>query len=172
MNPVRRRFLLALVVLGLLMVGSAGLWLAASRAEAVARPPTEPADEPRLLTPAQAETYAFFNQGRPTPAGSGRGLFETDFFKPPPPTPPKPKPPAPTTRDIAVVYRGLAEFPGGASIAYIAVEDRLFTLERGASVGHGWTLSAFDSEKAVLAKEGETVTLDFNRRATLAVPAK
>lgn len=129
--------------------------------------------EPGRITAAQQETFAFFNDGRAAP-GSGRGLFETDFFKPAP-APPKPvaKPPAPPApRKFAVVYRGLAAFPGGASVAYVAVEGRVLTLTAGEAVAEGWTLREFDSAQAVLSKGDERFTLPFNRSSAVPANAK
>ena len=132
--------------------------------------PPRPEPEPVLVTAAQGEVFAFFNDGRAT-TGSGRGLFETDFFKPAP-APPKPvpkPPPPPPPRTLTVVYRGLAAFPGGVSVAYVSVDGRVLSLAAGEAVAESWTLLEFNAEQAVLAKGKERFTLPFNRSA--AVPA-
>jgi hypothetical protein len=171
MSPVVRRLSAAAATTFVLALGCLGLVFAPS-GEAVAPPPSvAPTEEARLLTAGQADTFAFFNQSRATP-GSGRGLFETDFFKPPPAPPPKPKPAPPATRELGLFYRGLAAFPDGASVAYLAVEKNTLTFGVGDVVADGWKLASFDSEQAVLAKDDRTVVLPFNRRSVLTVPAK
>jgi hypothetical protein len=160
-----------LLLLLVLSVGVSGIVLSRPGASGSAATLTYVApSEPVRITPVQQETFAFFNDGRAAPS-SGRGLFETDFFKPAP-APPKPvvkPPPPPPPRNLAVVYRGLAAFPGGTSVAYVAVDGRVLTLSAGEAVAEGWTLLEFDSAQAVLAKGQERFTLPFNR--TSAVPA-
>ena len=172
MIKVTHRILGASVALALL--GLAGGWLLFAprpRTEGMAGTAASAAPEAVRFTAVQRATADFLDQGR-VAAGTGRGLFETDFFKPPPVAPSKPKPPAPTTREVVVFYRGLAAFPGGARVAYVALEGRLLTLAAGEGVTDGWTLADFDAERAVLAKGERTVTLAFNRRAVLSVPVK
>ena len=165
-----RRILCAAAALLLLLLGLGGLALSPSAEPA--RPDASggtPVAESPLLTVAQAETFAFFNQGRAA-AANGRGLFETDFFKPPPAPKPAPKPPAPTSRELVLFYRGLAAFPDGERVAYLAVEGRTVTIGEGTDVADGWKLASFDADTAVLAKGEARVILPFNRRATLSVP--
>jgi hypothetical protein len=101
-----------------------------------------------------------------------RGLFATDYFKPPPKPPAPPPKPPPARRDVPLVYRGLAEFGGSSRVAYLVVETRTLTLAAGEEVLDGWRLEAFDAERAVLRKGEETRPLTFNQRAALSVPAK
>lgn len=170
MTTAARRILFATTALFVLLLGLGGLAFAPSATSSVPGDfgPTPAAESP-MLTATQAETFAFFNQGRAT-AANGRGLFETDFFKPAPTPRPAPKPPAPTSREFVLFYRGLASFPDGARVAYLALEGRTVMLAEGGDVTDGWKLVSFDSEAAVLAKGEERVTLAFNRRATLSVP--
>lgn len=165
----------AAAALALLLVGLGGLL--GSRAPRTApdggggRPAD--AEERTLLTARQREVYSFYNDKPADTASGGRGLFETDFFKPPPAPPPKPPPPpAPTTRELPVIYRGLAEFDGGGRVAYLTVENRTLTLAAGDAVADGWTLAGFDSERATLAKADKTIIVGFSRRAVLVVPVK
>lgn len=173
MTPAARRVFRASLLLLVLVIGVAGLVF--SPAAAPRSSPggvVSPAPEPVRLTAAQGETFEFFNNGRAAPS-SGRGLFETDFFKPAP-VPPKPvpkAPPPPPPRNLAVVYRGLAAFPGGASVAYVSVDGRVLTLAAGEAVAEGWTLLEFNAEQAVLAKGEERFTLPFNRSAAVPVGA-
>lgn len=174
MTPAARQVVRASLLLAIIVIAVAGLVFAPSAA-----PRTESGAvgavgaEPVRLTAAQGEVFAFFNDGRAT-TGAGRGLFETDFFKPAPaPAKPAPKPaPPPPPRNLAIVYRGLAAFPGGASVAYVAVDGRVLTLAEGEAVAEGWTLSAFDAERAELAKGEERITLPFNRSAAVPAAAK
>lgn len=165
----------AAAALALLLVGLGGLLrsrgpLAASADDG--GPPPD-AGERTLLTERQREVYSFYNDKASGASSGGRGLFETDFFKPPPAPPPKPPPPpAPTTRELPVIYRGLASFEGGGRVAYLTVENRTLTLAAGESVADGWTLAEFDFERATLAKADKTITVGFNRRAVLVVPVK
>jgi hypothetical protein len=170
MSPSARRILCAAAVLLVLSLGLGGLVLSPWAAPAVPDGfgSTPPAESP-LLTVTQAETFAFFNQGRAA-AANGRGLFETDFFKPPPAPKPAPKPPAPTSRELVLFYRGLAAFPDGERVAYLAFEGRTLTIGEGADVADGWKLASFDADTAVLAKGEARVILPFNRRAILSVP--
>lgn len=174
MSPAARRISFATAALLLLTLGLAGLALG-PRGPAAAGPNTPAVliAEPARLGAEQTATFEFFNQDRdPAPADSGRGLFETDYFKPPPAPPPKPKPTPPTTREIPVFYRGLAAFPDGADVAYLAVETRLITLESGGAVVDGWILSDFNSERAIITKDEEHLALPFNQRIALTVPAQ
>lgn len=155
----------AAAALALLLVGLGGLLrsrgpLAASADDG--GPPPD-AGERTLLTERQREVYSFYNDKASGASSGGRGLFETDFFKPPP---------APTTRELPVIYRGLASFEGGGRVAYLTVENRTLTLAAGDSVADGWTLAEFDFERATLAKADKTITVGFNRRAVLVVPVK
>ncbi len=172
MTAAVRRLLRAAVVLALLLAGLFGL--------TKAPPPLHPApsggsgpaaEEAMRFTPAQRATADFLDNARAV-AGTGRGLFETDFFKPPPAPPPKPKPAPPTTRELVLFYRGLAAFPGGGRVAYLSIEGRTATLAEGDPVTDGWQLVAFDPEQAVLAKGEQRLILPFNRRATMSVPVK
>jgi len=177
MTPAARRVLRASLLLSALVVGVAGLVFSRGsvpRGDAAEK--ISPAPEPRRLTAAQGEVFAFFNNGRAT-LGSGRGLFETDFFKPAPAKPvpkavPLPPPPPPPPRKLAVVYRGFAAFPGGVSVAYVAVDGRVLTLAAGEAMAGGWMLLEFDAERAVLAKGEERFPLPFNRATVVAAPAK
>ncbi|MBC8011588.1 MAG: hypothetical protein H7067_16000 [Burkholderiales bacterium] len=170
MTTAGRRILYATTALFLLVIGLAGLVFAPFSTPApTPRYAAAPAAEAPLLTATQAETFAFFNEGRAA-AANGRGLFETDFFKPAATPKPAPKPPAPTRREFVLFYRGFAAFPDGTRIAYLALEGRTVLLGEGGDVTDGWKLVSFDSDAAVLAKGEERVTLAFNRRATLSVP--
>ncbi len=138
--------------------------------------PEAPAPEARRLARGHADTFAFFNEGR-AQTDSGRSLFATDFFKPPPPpptppAPPKPAPPPPKL--VAASYRGFAAFPSGAaSIAYLAVDDRVVTLSPGDPVAEGWKLLSFDADSAELARDEARFTLPFNKPVKLpALPVK
>lgn len=170
MTPASRRVVRASLLLLVLLAGVAGLAFAPSVESRDSSADVLAAEqEPARLTAAQGDVFEFFNDGRAA-AGSGRGLFETDFFKPAPaPTAlPAPVPaPAPPPRNIALVYRGLASFPGGASVAYVTVDGRVLTLAPGEAVTEGWRLLEFDADKAVLAKGGERLTLSFNRAGSV-----
>ena len=171
MSPAVRRLFSAVAALLVLAAGVAGLMRGASPVA-----PTDGVDAAKVqperarLAALQVETFEFFRQGRGEPVAAGRGLFETDFFKPPPAPPPKPKPKPPETREVAVFYRGLAAFPGQPGVAYLAVDGKTATYEPGAAVLNGWTLAEFTPEQAVLAKGDERLALPFNRRAALTVP--
>ncbi|MCU0792746.1 MAG: hypothetical protein MUE42_07830 [Opitutaceae bacterium] len=170
MSALVRRFTFTAIVLSTLVLGAAGL----TRGGGVAARPAEAAPraaaEISRLHPRDLETLEFFRQGRGEAVVSGPGLFATDFFKPPPEPPAKPKPKPPETREIALLYRGLASFPGSDGIAYLSVDGKVQTYERGAAFPAGWTLNDFDAERAVLARGEERLTLPFNRRANLSVP--
>lgn len=172
MTAATRRILRVSAVLLLLLAGL--FWLARAPGSAVSALPTEvtpQADETLRFTPAQRATADFLDKGSAV-AGTGRGLFETDFFKPPPAPPPKPPPTPPTTRELVLFYRGLASFPDGTRVAYLSVEGRTVTLPVGEDVTDGWQLAEFGPEQAVLAKGDEKRILPFNRRATVSVPVK
>lgn len=195
MTPAAQRLTAAVGTLGVLLFATVGLALAPAPSLSSAPHPagaksaargglagvaasasTHP-DEVSLLTDAQHDAYRFFQDNRAASAsgtgtGTGRGLFETDFFKAPVTPPPPPKPPAPTRREVELFYRGLAAFPDGTRIAYLAFEGRTLTLALGEPVLDGWALAAFDSDQAVLTKGEERTVLPFNRRASLSVPLK
>lgn len=172
MSPASRRLLRAAVVLLALLAGLAGLLSVPDPAPAAAPAPAPdlPAETPRFTATHRA-TAAFLEAGR-SGAATGRGLFETDFFKPKPAPPPKPKPAPPATRDLVVFYRGLAAFPDGARVAYFSVEGRTVTLAPGDTLAGGWQLAAFDADTATLAKGDTRLDLPFNRRGAIAVPAQ
>ena len=146
-------------------------WGRFGEARTVAVQSGEPPGEVSLVTRAQRQVGWFFEQGR-VEAGIGRGLFETDFFKPPPPPPPKPKPAAPTSRELAVTYRGFGRFDGGAGVAYVVVDGRTLVLGAGDLVADGWMLGDFGPDGAKLRKGEQTMELPFNRRVALSVPVK
>ena len=172
MSAASRRILRAALVLLLLLAGLLGLMkVPPSLRPAPSGGNTPAAEETLRFTPGQRATADFLDKGHAI-AGTGRGLFETDFFKPPPPPPPKPKPVPPTTRELVVYYRGLAAFPDGSRVAYLSVEGNTVTLSGGDTVADGWKLTAFDAERAALAKGDQTLILPFNRRATVTVPVK
>ncbi len=131
--------------------------------------PTEN-EEPPLLTAEHRAVAAFLASGRAGGGANGQGLFSTDFFKPPPPPPPKPKPPAPTTREIPVLYRGLAVFSSG-SVAFFSVEGKDRVIAAGEPVAGGWTLENFDVENARLVRDEERKDFAARRPAKLIVPA-
>ncbi|WP_052362582.1 hypothetical protein [Geminisphaera colitermitum] len=94
MPAARRHFLIVASTLGVLLIG--GALFALTRGRSAPLDPVPSATTPRQagrLTPTDAEVLAFFQQN-PAKPGQGPGLFETDFFKPPP-TPAKPPPPPP-----------------------------------------------------------------------------
>ena len=132
----------------------------------------EPEPEPNIIHPDYAQTFAFFTEGSASP-GTGRGLFETDFFRPPPPPPPKPpapKPPPPPPKLVSAAYRGFASF-GGNAVAYVSVDGRTRTLTVGETVADGWKIAAFDAEAAELVRgETERFRLSFNKPAQLPAP--
>ncbi len=173
MTFAARKVLRASVLLLILAVGLVGLALspaAATRLGSGATLAGTPETEPLRITARQADTFAFFNDGRAA-IETGRGLFETDFFKPAPP-PPRPAPkaaPPPPPRKIAVVYRGFASFPGGAGLAYLAVDERVREVGLGEAVAEGWTLLEYNADQAVLVKDGQRLALPFNRAT--AIPA-
>lgn len=172
MIAATRQLLRAVAVLLLLFAGLIGLLtVPAPPGPAPSGPGGAAGPETSRFTAAQREAADFLDNGRAA-AGTGRGLFATDFFKPPPTPPAKPKPPAPTTREQVLFYRGLATFPDGARVAYLSIEGRTLTPGIGDAVIDGWKLASFDAEQAVLAKDDRTVALVFNRRATLSVPVK
>lgn len=130
-----------------------------------------PAPEPARLARAHAETFAFFNEGRPD-LGAGRGLFATDFFKPPPPPPPPPIPPKPAPpppKLIAATFRGFASFPSG-TVAYLSLDGRVITLAPGEPVAEGWKLLSFDSDSAELSRDDARLRLPFNKPVPLPAP--
>lgn len=172
MSSTRLRVLRAAFVLPIPLV--ALLALARPHATPPAPPaPAAPAPEPTRLARAHAATFAFFNEGRADLA-SGRGLFETDFFKPPPPppappTPPKPAPPPPKL--VAASYRGFAAFPSGdSSVAYLSLDGRVVTLAPGEPVASGWKLLSFDAEAAELSRDDARLRLPFNKPVNLPAP--
>jgi hypothetical protein len=159
------------IVLVVLLVAAFGV-ASAGRTSLVKVPADEQhAPEVSVITAAQHAAYRFFNDGR-VDAGAGRGLFETDFFKPKPEPAKPPEPPAPTRRDAVLFYRGLAAFPDGARVAYLSLDGRALTLTAYEVVTDGWSLAEFDGERAILAKGEERVTLPFNRRAVVSVAIK
>ena len=172
MSTATRRILRAAVVLALLLAGLIGLTNAPRPNDPVSPPGGKsPVGEAVRFTDAQRATADFLDNARAA-AGTGRGLFETDFFKPPPAPPPKPKPMPPTTRELVLFYRGLAAFPDGGRVAYLSIEGRTVTLAAGEAVSDGWQLASFNAEQATLAKDGQTLILPFNRRVTVSVPVK
>lgn len=171
MKPTVRRILLACSVLVVAALASLGIVLARGSAAPGVSVVNGSLAEPSLLSAAQMETHQFLHQGSAVSATGGeRGLFETDFFKPVPPPPPKPKPPPPASREIPLVYRGLAAFPDSGGVAYLAVENRVLLLSIGDVVTDGWTLTSFDAIQAVMSKGEETRVLPFNVRSPLTVP--
>lgn len=172
-SAARRVFRASLLLLVLVIVVAGLVFFPVVSPRSIPDGIVSPEPEPVRLSAAQRETFEFFNNGRAAPS-SGRGLFETDFFKPAP-VPPKPAskaaPPTPP-RNLAVVYRGLAAFPGGASVAYVAVDGRVLTLEAGEAVAEGWLLLEFNAAQAVIAKSEERFTLPFNRPAAVPATAK
>lgn len=170
MNTVAGRILAAAAALALLALAAAGLVAGGG-----ARPGPGPgprasvAPERLLFTPAQRQTADFIERASAA-AGSGQGLFATDFFKPRPAAKLAPKPPAPTTREAVVFYRGLAVFPDGSRVAYLVFEGRTLTLSAGEKLTGEWALADFDGEQAVLVKGEKKIALAFNRRAVLSVP--
>lgn len=171
MKPVELRLACAIGVSLVLVSGIAGLAVIGG-GKAIAEPKSAAvAGEPRLLTETQTKTYWFFAQ-TDSGAGGGPGLFETDFFKPAPAPKPAPKPTPPATREVELIYRGLAAFPDGARVAYLAVEGRTLNPAAGDEIVDGWKLVSFDSDQAVLAKAESRHILPFNRRTALTVPAK
>lgn len=173
MNPASRRVVFASLPLLAILVATAGLAFSPREAEPV-RHVGEARPETSRLTAAHGEVFAFLNDGRAS-ATEGRGLFQTDFFKPPAPPPPKPPaPPAPPPppRMVAVVYRGLGAFPNGASVAYLSVDGGVSALGSGQAVAEGWRLLEFDGEKAVLEKDGERRSMPFNRAGSIPAAAK
>ncbi len=105
MLAARRHFLIAASTLGALLL--AGALFALTRGNSNPLDPVPSATTPRQtgrLTPTDAEVLAFFQQN-PAKAAKGPGLFETDFFKPPPapPAPPvAPPPPPPKNRSMSL----------------------------------------------------------------------
>jgi hypothetical protein len=170
-KPSEFRLTCAAGVLVLFLAGMTGLALIGSGKAIAPAAGGSPAKEPSLLTETQTKTYWFFAQGD-TGAGAGPGLFETDFFKPAPAPKPAPKPAPPATRNVALIYRGLAGFPDGSRVAYLAVEGRTLNPAPGDEVADGWKLLSFDSEQAVLAKGDARIMLPFNRSTALTVPVK
>ncbi len=167
MNTARIRVVRAALLLPVPIL----VLIALSRPEAGPGPeptPPRPTAETSLLKPEYAETFAFLAQGRASP-GTGRGLFETDFFRPPPPPPPpppQPKPAPPPPKPVLAAYRGFAAF-GANSVAYLAIDGRTVTLAPGAPVAKGWEILSFDADAAELARGEERLRLPFNRPVAL-----
>lgn len=173
MSSARLRVTRAAILLPLpLVVLLALVWPAPSPADP-GLTPAAPPPEPARLAAVHAETFAFFNEGRASP-GTGRGLFETDFFKPPPPPPPPPatpKPAPPPPKPVAVAFRGFAAFPSGvASVAYLSIGGRVVTLTPGEPVTEGWILLSFDTDSAELARDEVRLRLPFNKSVSLPAP--
>lgn len=171
MKPAELRLACAAGVLLLFLTGVAGLALTGSGKVSAPVGGASLAKEPRLLTEQQSQTFWFFARGN-TGAGAGPGLFETDFFKPAQAPKPAPKPVPPATRNLTLTYRGLAVFPDGSRIAYLATEGRTSNPVVGDTIADGWKLASFDSEQAVLAKDEARLILPFNRGTVLTVPVK
>jgi hypothetical protein len=170
MNPARLRVVRAALLLPVPLVVLLGL-SRPSPAPRAAPPTAEPAAETSVLKPDYAETFAFFDQGRASP-GTGRGLFETDYFRPPPPPPPPPAPPKPAPpppKRVLAAYRGFAAF-GANTVAYVSVDGRTVTLAPGETVAEGWKITSFDADGAELARGEETFRLAFNKPAQLPAP--
>ena len=168
MNTARLRVVRAALLLPVPLVVLLGLSRPAPAPRA-APPIVEPTPEPTIIHPDYAGTFAFFTESSASP-GTGRGLFETDYFRPPPPPPPKPpepKPPPPPPKLVSAAYRGFAAF-GENSVAYLSVDGRTRTLAAGETVADGWKLLSFDADGAELARgENERLRLLFNKPASL-----
>lgn len=178
MNTSQNRLLAPALVLTVLIGVVVGIMSAGRGTPLRAVAVENYAAETSALTHAQHQAYLFFQNGR-VDAGSGQGLFETDFFKAKPvpvkpakPVKPVPVKPAPTTREAVLFYRGLATFSDGARIAYVMLDDRALVLSLDEEVTDGWRLESFDGDQAVLAKDEARVTLPFNRRAIVSVAIK
>lgn len=169
MNTARLRVVRAALLLPVPLVVLIALARPASAPRA-APPAATPAPEPTVIHPDYAGTFAFFTEGSASP-GTGRGLFETDYFRPPPPPPKPPAPkPAPPARKLAsAAYRGFATF-GGNSVAYVSVDGRVVTLAVGEAVADGWRIDSFDADGAELARGEERLRLFFNKPASLPAP--
>ncbi|AHF93193.1 hypothetical protein OpiT1DRAFT_00310 [Opitutaceae bacterium TAV1] len=178
MPTARRHLVIAASTLGVLLAGGALFFFASGTSAPLDSLPaaTAPRPESKLST-TDRETLAFFHQ-TPAAPGNGQGLFETDFFKPPPAPPkppdkpPPPKPPPPTDRQVPVAYRGMAEFPDGSRIAWLVVEDKLVQRRPGETVTGAWTLHDFDSGEARFARDDQTAKVAFNKTTTLPVPVE
>lgn len=171
MSTQRKRLLAPALVLAVLLVAALGV---ASAGRTSLTPPSagdRHAPEVSVISDAQHASYRFFNDGR-AGVGAGRGLFETDFFKPKPAPEKPPAPPAPTRRDAVLIYRGLAEFADRTRVAYVSLDGRALALSTDDAVTDGWSLAEFDGDQAVLVKGTERVTLPFNRRAVVSVAIK
>lgn len=171
MKTAELKLICAIGVLAVLLGGIAGLLAIGGGKDAVRPEAPATAVEPGLLTEDQKKAFWFFTKGD-SGAGEGPGLFETDYFKPAPAPKPVAKPAPPATREVTLIYRGLAAFPDGSRVAYLALEGRNFNPAPGDEITHGWRLDAFDSDQAVLVKGEERLMLPFNRGTVLVVPAK
>lgn len=174
MLTARRHLLIVVSTLALLLIGGFLFLITRGRGAPLDPVPaaTTPAQSGRL-TPSDAEVLAFFQQNPAKPV-QGPGLFETDFFKPPPapPKPPAPPPAAPVEKKIDVTYRGLAEFPSGARIAYLLVGEKLMQIAPGEVVVAPWKLASCDADSAQFTRDDTTLKVEFNKRIQLSVPAK
>lgn len=169
MNTVALRLTAAAALAAALFSAAVGLAWSPAAPVALGPSPVEN-EEPPLLTAEHRAVATFLASGRAGGGASGQGLFATDFFKPPPPPPPKPKPPAPTTREIPVLYRGLAAFPSG-SVAFFSVDGKDRVVAVGETLSGGWALESFTADRARLVREEERRDLDARRPAKLVVPA-
>ncbi len=171
MSTPAKRLVAPLIALAIVLVAVIGLASARRTSLTPVSVNDRYAPEISLITDAQHSAYRFFQDGK-SGTGTGRGLFETDYFKPKPEPVKPPAPPAPTRREAVLFYRGLAAFPDGSRVAYLSLDGRALTLTAKDAVIDGWSLVEFDGDKAVLAKGDERVTLPFNRRAVVSVAIK
>lgn len=167
--PVVRQWISGSVLLGLLgLAWALAPWRAPAPAGTSLTPDSALEERPHLES-THRETLAFFGS-RPV-RQAGRGLFETDYFKPAPKPPPPPKPTPPLTREAPALYRGFSEPASGLRLAYVEVDGSLRTLAVGDTVLGPWKVEKINDDSLVLLGGDLSEELAFRKRSTLTVPA-
>ncbi len=152
----------ALVLLGLSTAGLEGQHL--TMGDSGRRAPLE--------TEAAVDQYGSLFTTEPFAKLSGgesrRDVFATTHFNRPPA--PSAEPAAPKTRVVALTYLGILSGSGGASSAFLRVDQTVLKLTPGSSVVHDWKVGAVDGGRLVLTNATQTNQVDFRQTLQLTVP--
>jgi hypothetical protein len=107
------------------------------------------------------------------PLTRSASLVYTAHFQPPPAAPTPEPPPPPTTRNVDLLYHGFYTTGDGGKRAFIDVAGELFVRTEGEELINGYQLREIGFRSLTLANEaGETLTLNFNSKKDLQVPAR